>query len=194
MAGEARQGDWWAHRLHEPEKGCLLVATERLDGVHIFERAVVLLLSAGPIGLPTGIILNRPSLMSIKEAGSVAETDVFSGRQLFFGGPVEEDIFLLRNGAAAAESGSVAEVMEGLYYGTKESVQRVGEMVQKGYVAAGDFRFFDGRCRWDGIRELKEEVQAGYWAVAACSAGVLEMDCNQLWEDIVGLVWGKSVR
>ena len=61
--------DKWAHKIHEPEKGCLLIATEKLNGVHIFERTVILLLSTGPIG-PTGIILNRPSLMSIKETRS----------------------------------------------------------------------------------------------------------------------------
>lgn len=59
-------GGKWAHALQEPERGCLLIATEKLDGVHIFERTVVLLLSAGAGG-PTGVILNRPSLMLIKE-------------------------------------------------------------------------------------------------------------------------------
>ncbi|KAI6700510.1 hypothetical protein NL676_014834 [Syzygium grande] len=48
---------------------CLLIATDKLDGAHIFERAVVLPLSTGPVG-PAGVILNRPSLMSIKESKS----------------------------------------------------------------------------------------------------------------------------
>ncbi|KAJ6396386.1 hypothetical protein OIU77_021422 [Salix suchowensis] len=89
-------GDKWAHTIHEPEKGCLLIATEKLDGVHIFERTVILLLSTGPLG-PFGIILNRPSLMSIKETRS-AVLDVagtFSDRPLFFGGPLEEGLFLV---------------------------------------------------------------------------------------------------
>ncbi|CAI0453923.1 unnamed protein product [Linum tenue] len=89
-------GDRWAHAIHEPERGCLLIATEKLDGVHIFERTVVLLLSTGPAG-PLGIILNSPSLMSIKEMRNTATTssslsvnvmppEAFSGRPLFFGG------------------------------------------------------------------------------------------------------------
>jgi hypothetical protein len=43
-------GHKWAHSLVEPETGCLLIATEKLDGLHIFERTVILLLSAGVLG------------------------------------------------------------------------------------------------------------------------------------------------
>ncbi|XP_078430248.1 PPR containing protein (DUF179) [Wolffia australiana] len=185
-------GDWWAHALHEPETGCLLVATERLDGVHIFERTVVLLLSAFPVGPPTGIILNRPSLMSIKDAGP-ADMDpagTFLGRPLFFGGPREEGVFLARGPGG----GALPEVMDGLHYGTHRGVARAGEMVRAGAAAVGDFRFFDGHCGWDGPAQLRAEVRAGYWAVAACSARVIDMDCARLWEDIVGLVWGKGLR
>uniref|UniRef100_A0A804UB29 Uncharacterized protein n=1 Tax=Zea mays TaxID=4577 RepID=A0A804UB29_MAIZE len=84
--------DRWAHPLMKPEKGCLLIATEKLDGSHIFERTVILLLSS--LG-PDGVILNRPSLMSIKEAsGSICADDAdiacaFAGRPLFFGGKAD---------------------------------------------------------------------------------------------------------
>ncbi|CAA6657457.1 unnamed protein product [Spirodela intermedia] len=182
---ESPLGDRWAHPLHEPERGCLLVATERLDGVHIFERTVVLILSTGPVG-PTGIILNRPSLMSIKETRSVAldHAGVFSNRPLFFGGPS-------RKGSSC---GVFEEVMEGLYFGTKESVGCAAEMVKRDAVAAGDFRFFDGRCGWEG-QQLREEIRAGYWAAVACSPSVvLAMDSARHWEEIVGLVWGRKVR
>ena len=85
-------GDRWVHPLTEPEKGCLLIATEKLDGSHIFKRTVILLLSS--LG-PVGVILNRPSLMSIKEAsGSICADDAdivhaLAGRPLFFGGEAD---------------------------------------------------------------------------------------------------------
>nr|CAB3504611.1 unnamed protein product [Digitaria exilis] len=137
-------GDKWAHPLVEPEKGCLLIATEKLDGSHIFERTVILLLSAG-VRAPVGVILNRPSLMSIKEAaGSIFADDAdiagaFSGRPLFFGGPLEECFFILGPRRTAATGGDVVartglfeEVMPGVHYGTRETVGCAAELAKRG--------------------------------------------------------------
>lgn len=192
-------GNKWAHKIYEPEKGCLLVATEKLDGVHIFERAVILLLSTGPLG-PTGIILNRPSLMSIKDSKSTAldVAGTFSERPLYFGGPLEEEIFLVSphgGDAGLWRSGLLQEVMKGLYYGTKESVGCVAEMVKRNAVGVGDFRFFDGSCGWEK-GQLNDEIQAGYWAVAACSPTVIGLGSVGklgLWEEIVRLMGSKKV-
>jgi len=175
-------GDKWAHPLVEPEKGCLLIATEKLESSHIFERTVILLLSAGGVLGPVGVILNRPSLMSIKEAESIFADDAdiagtFSSRPLFFGGPLEEFFFLLGPRAAAgsdvvARTGLFEEVMPGLHYGTRESVGCAAELAKRGVVDVRDFRFFDGFCGWER-EQLREEVRAGLWRVAACSPAVL---------------------
>ncbi|KAF3444814.1 hypothetical protein FNV43_RR14507 [Rhamnella rubrinervis] len=176
--------DKWAHKIHEPEKGCLLIATEKLGGVHIFERTVILVLSTGPLG-PSGIILNRPSLMSIKETRSTAPNiaKTFSDRPLFFGGPLEESLFLVSsNGSEENEvvkSGVFEEVMKGVYYGTKESLGCAAEMVKRNMVGIGDFRFFDGYCGWEK-EQLKDEIAAGYSSVG-------------LWEEVLGLVGPKKV-
>ncbi|KAK4393151.1 hypothetical protein Sango_1785900 [Sesamum angolense] len=163
-------GDKWAHTIHEPEKGCLLIATEKLDGVHIFERTVILLLSTGPIG-PTGIILNRPSLMSIKEMRSSAldVSGAFSDRPLFFGGPLEEGLFLVQ-----------------------EKRRGVGK---SGVFEGGNERFFDGYCAWERD-QLKDEIWAGYWTVAACSpsvVGLTTVGSVGLWEEILGLMGPRKV-
>ncbi|OEL33999.1 hypothetical protein BAE44_0004984 [Dichanthelium oligosanthes] len=197
-------GDKWAHPLVEPEKGCLLIATEKLDGSHIFERTVILLLSAGVLG-PVGVILNRPSLMSIKEAESIFADDAdiasaFSGRPLFFGGPLEECFFLLGPRAAAgsdvvARTGLLEEVMPGLHYGTRESVGCAAELAKRGVVGVRDFRFFDGFCGWER-EQLRDEVRAGLWRVAACSPAVLGLASvvkGGLWEEVQGLVRERRV-
>ncbi|KAK7295419.1 hypothetical protein RJT34_18327 [Clitoria ternatea] len=192
-------GDKWAHIIHEPEKGCLLIATEKLDGVHIFERTVILLLSTGPLG-PTGIILNRPSLMSIKETRSTA-LDVegtFSNSPLFFGGPLEEGLFLLspkEGDDGVGKSGVFEEVMKGLYYGAKESVGCAAEMVKRNVVGLGDFRFFDGYCGWEK-EQLRDEIRAGYWTVAACSptvVGLGSVGSVGLWDEVLGLMGRRKV-
>ncbi|PON96329.1 Pentatricopeptide repeat [Trema orientale] len=195
-------GDRWAHTIHEPEKGCLLIATEKLDGVHIFERTVILLLSTGPLG-PSGIILNRPSLMSIKETRSTALdiAGTFSDRPLFFGGPLEEGLFLVspKGGGGGddvvGKSGVFDEVLKGLYYGTKESVGCAAEMVKRNMVGLGEFRFFDGYCGWER-EQLRDEIRAGYWTVAACSPSVIGLSSVGsvgLWEEVLGLMGPRKV-
>ncbi|KAK4601731.1 hypothetical protein RGQ29_011033 [Quercus rubra] len=194
-------GDKWAHIIHEPEKGCLLIATEKLDGVHIFERIVILVLSMGALG-PSGIILNRPSLMSIKETRSTVldVTGTFSGRPLFFGGPLEEDgLFLVSTSGSddgVRRSGVFEEVMKGLYYGSKESVGCAAEMVKRNVVGVEDFRFFDGYCGWEK-EQLKDEIRAGYWTVAACSPSVIGLASSVpsvgLWEEVLGLMGPREV-
>ncbi|KAF8408159.1 hypothetical protein HHK36_007301 [Tetracentron sinense] len=193
-------GDKWAHAIHEPERGCLLIASEKLNGVHIFERTVILILSTGPVG-PTGIILNRPSLMSIKEMKSTVldVAGTFSDRPLFFGGPLEEGLFLVSHKGGGDDgvgrSGVFEEVIKGLYYGTKESVGCASEMVKRNVVGVEDFRFFDGYCGWEKD-QLKDEIRAGYWTVAACSPSVIglaSVGSVGLWEEILGLMGQKKV-
>ncbi|KAK8278032.1 hypothetical protein V6Z12_D09G012700 [Gossypium hirsutum] len=195
-------GDKWAHTIREPEKGCLLIATKKLDGVHIFERTVILLLKEGSIG-PLGIILNQSSLKSIKEMRSTTIRDVsevFSHVPLFFGGPLEDGFFLVSptkddDDGGVEKSGGFEEVMKGLYYGTKESVGYAAEMVKRNVVKARDFRFFDGYCLWDK-EQLDEEIKAGFWIVVACSPSVIGLASVGnvgLWEEILGLIGPRNV-
>ncbi|XP_068655468.1 uncharacterized protein [Aristolochia californica] len=190
----------WAHPIHEPERGCVLMATEKLDGVHIFEKTAILLLSTGPLR-PTGIILNRPSLMSIKEMRSTAlDVDgTFSGWPLFFGGPLEDGLFLVSpkgdDDEEVGKSEVFEEVMKGLYYGRRESVGCAAEMVKRKVVGVGDLRFFDGYCGWE-TDQLKDEIKAGYWTVVACSPSVISLDnvgSGRLWEEILGLMGERKV-
>ncbi|GAB2243227.1 hypothetical protein Droror1_Dr00020002 [Drosera rotundifolia] len=188
-------GDKWAHMIHEPEKGCLLIATKKLDGDNIFERTVVLLLENSPIG-PTGIILNRPSLMSIKEAKSPAMdlSETFSNRPLFFGGPLRGGIFLI-NGPIQGDDFAFEEVMKGLYYGRRESLGIAPEIVKKNVVGLDDIRFFDGYCGW-GKEQLQDEIKSGCWTLAACSPSVIglgSVESSGLWEEVLGLIFPKML-
>ncbi|OVA11927.1 Protein of unknown function UPF0301 [Macleaya cordata] len=173
-------GKKWAHILHEPEKGCLLVATKKLDGVNIFKGTAILLLLMDPTG-PTGIILNRPS--SLRETRSTVPDveEILFDMPLYFGGPIDEKLVLVgpRKGDAeevVRRSGVFEEVMEGLYYGTKEeSVSCAAEMVKSNEVEVEDFRVFEGHCLWENLDKLKEEIRSGYWNVIACSPSIIGM-------------------
>ncbi|KAG2316385.1 hypothetical protein Bca4012_067271 [Brassica carinata] len=190
-------GNKWAHKILELETGCLLIATEKLNGVHIFEKTVILLLSVGPSG-PIGVILNRPSLMSIKETTKSTVLDMagtFSDKSLFFGGPLEEGLFLVspRKGEdnEVEKSGVFKQVMKGLYYGKRESIGLAAEMVKRNLAGRSELRFFDGYCGWEK-EQLEAEVLGGYWTVAACSLSVVELgsvvQSQGLWDEVVGLI------
>lgn len=138
--------------------------------------------------------------MSIKETRSTGldQDGMFSNRPLFFGGPLESGLFLLgpKDPEGSVEkSGLLEEVMTGLYYGTKESVGCVAEMVKRNLVGLGDLRFFDGYCGWEKD-QLRDEIRAGYWTVAACSPSVVGLGTVGgigLWEEVLGLMGRRKV-
>ncbi|KAI3865797.1 hypothetical protein MKX03_015889 [Papaver bracteatum] len=161
----------WAHILQEPEQGCLLIATEKLDGSNIFKGTVILILSIDS-KFSTGIILNKPSSMTITTV-----IDTMDG-PLYFGGPLDEKFVLASlkkksdDDEILMRSGLFEEVIEGLYYGTKqESLCCLDEMVKRNEVGVEDFRVFEGYCQWTN-KILRDEIRTGHWKVIACSPNI----------------------
>ncbi|MED6208047.1 hypothetical protein PIB30_041359 [Stylosanthes scabra] len=149
-------GTKWAHPIPVPETGCVLVATEKLDGVRTFERTVVLLLRSGsrhPQEGPFGIVINREKL---KVPG-------------------------------------FEEVIPGLCFGARNSLDDAAALVKKGVLRAQDFRFFVGYAGWQ-LDQLRDEIQSDYWYVAACSSSLLSSALSDssegLWEEILQLMGG----
>ncbi|KAJ7546101.1 hypothetical protein O6H91_08G024800 [Diphasiastrum complanatum] len=98
----------WAHPILTPEPGCVLIATEKLDGLSIFERTVILLLSDGLNGSsdgPFGLILNRPLPHTVKDMrpNDLALIEAFGNSQVHFGGPLISDLILLHHGSNQAK-------------------------------------------------------------------------------------------
>ncbi|KAI3890566.1 hypothetical protein MKX03_036114 [Papaver bracteatum] len=151
----------WAHILQEPEQGCLLIATEKLDGSNIFKGT-----------FSTGIILNKPSSMTISTAINTMDGP------LYFSGPLDENFVLASlkkksdDDEILVRSGFFEEVIEGLYYGTKqESLCCLDEMVKRNEVGVQDFRVFEGYCQWTN-KILRDEIRTGHWKVIACSPNI----------------------
>lgn len=177
----------WAHALPFPETGCLLVATEKLDGQPPFERSVILLLRLGsskPQDGPFGIILNRPILHTTKESEPITErmAQMLQNCRLFYGGPLPADIFLLMQ---AAEGFSHSEeIMPGVYYGYAHGLQQAADLTSQDKLL-NDFRFYVGYAGWD-FNQLKDEIAEGFWWVAACSPELLkEVASDSLWQEVL---------
>lgn len=192
-------GPKWAHPIPFPEPGCVLVATERLDGVRSFERTVVLLLRLGsrdPREGPFGVIINRPLHKKIKQMNpSNADlATTFSECPLHFGGPLDTSMFLIKSGDNSSIPG-FEQVVPGICFGARNSLEEAAELVKKGVLKAEDFRFFVGYAGWQ-LDQLREEIKEDYWVVTACSSyliggGAATDDSSGLWEEILQLMGGQ---
>ncbi|CAL5187328.1 unnamed protein product [Lathyrus oleraceus] len=190
-------GTKWAHPIPGPETGCVLVATEKLDGVRTFERTVVLLLRSGTRQSqegPFGIVINRPLHKKIKNIRPTNQdlTTSFSDCSLHFGGPLEASMFLLKSGEKLKVPG-FEEVVPGLYFGARNSLDDASRLVKKGIIKPRDFSFFIGYAGWQ-IDQLRDEIESEYWHVAACSSSLLYeamTDSSEgMWEEILQLMGG----
>ncbi|XP_058722029.1 uncharacterized protein LOC131593530 [Vicia villosa] len=190
-------GTKWAHPIPGPETGCVLVATEKLDGVRTFERTVVLLLRSGTRQSqegPFGIVINRPLHKKIKNIRPTNQdlTTSFSDCSLHFGGPLEASMFLLKSGEKLKVPG-FEEVVPGLYFGARNSLDDASRLVKKGIIKPHDFSFFIGYAGWQ-IDQLRDEIESEYWHVAACSSSLLceamTESSEGIWEEILELMGG----
>ncbi|XP_010927859.1 uncharacterized protein [Elaeis guineensis] len=197
-ASSRQLGLKWAHPLSMLETGCLLVATEKLDGLSSFDRTVVLLLRLGsrdPREGPFGVILNRPLDRKIKhmKPSNPDLATTFADCSLHFGGPLDASIFLLKTSGNSSVQG-FEQVIPGICFGARHSLNEAAALIKKGLLGPQDFRFFVGYSGWQ-FDQLQEEIRLGYWVVAACSSHLINEalagSSSNLWEEILQLMGGQ---
>ncbi|XP_075483889.1 uncharacterized protein LOC142524047 isoform X1 [Primulina tabacum] len=189
----------WAHPISAPENGCLLVATEKLDGVRTFQRTVILLLRSGtrnPQEGPFGVVINRPLHKKMKHMNptNIELATTFSDCSLHFGGPLDASMFLIRAGETTGRP-CFEEVINGVYFGSRNTLDEASGLAKKGTLKSQDFRFFVGYAGWQ-LDQLREEIESDYWYVAACSSNMIfggsqSSSSDGLWEEILQLMGGR---
>ncbi|KAL9437676.1 hypothetical protein AB3S75_023528 [Citrus x aurantiifolia] len=170
---------------------------EKLDGIRTFERTVVLLLRSGtrhPQEGPFGVVINRPLHKKIKHMKPTNHelATTFADCSLHFGGPLEASMFLLKTGQSKLPG--FEEVIPGLCFGARNSLDEAAALVKKGVLKPQDFRFFVGYAGWQ-LDQLREEIESDYWYVAACSSDLIcgatsDTSSESLWEEILQLMGG----
>ncbi|XP_074584251.1 LOW QUALITY PROTEIN: uncharacterized protein LOC141840227 [Curcuma longa] len=188
----------WAHPIPMLESGCVLLATEKLDGVPMFERTVILLLSLGsrdPRDRPFGVILNRPLRRKIKHMNPSNPhlATIFSDCSVHCGGPVEANMFLLKSSDGLLLPG-FGEAVSGVYFGSRNNLDAAAALVKTGAFMPRDFVFFEGYSGWE-FDQLLDELESGYWVVASCSSHLVHQvygtSSSNLWEEILQLMGGQ---
>ena len=156
-----------------PAKGRLLVATEEVHG-EIFAETVILLLAYDESGA-MGLVVNRPTEVSLEEL--LEETKAVAGDRttVYWGGPVEMDSL-----SALAKSGASAEAAEQVV----TSVYRVpfDTAMEKAAAEPASARFYLGYAGW-APGQLDHELARGSWHVLPASSDIVFADDpKRLWD------------
>ncbi|MQM17565.1 hypothetical protein Taro_050538 [Colocasia esculenta] len=194
----SKLGSKWVHPIPVPETGCVLIATDKLDGVRTFERSVVLLLRIGtrdPREGPFGIILNHPLNKKIRHMKPTNPdlATTFAECSLHFGGPLDASMFLLRT-SENSPLPNFEQVIPGICFGTRNGLDKAAALVKRGTYRPQDFQFFVGYAGWQ-VDQLREEIESDYWIVAACSSDLIGSalvgSSSGLWVEILQLMGGQ---
>jgi putative transcriptional regulator len=161
-------------------KGQLLVALPVLRDMN-FDRTVVLVIEHDPANGAVGLVLNRPSPLSVGEplepwAPLAAEPAV-----VFVGGPVSPSSAIGLAVAAAADEGGAGWHIVDLAAGPDAAEQTVARV-----------RVFAGYAGW-GQAQLEDEIAAGAWLVIDAAPGDLMTGApEELWEEVLRRQGGRT--
>lgn len=160
-------------------KGIFLVAAPSLRDPN-FRQTVVLLCEHGAEGA-LGVVVNRPTAMSVSEA--LPQMPVLEGQRhvLFSGGPVQPNqVMLLYRLEHLPENSH--HVFDGVCLGGDTELVEKILTTDRGSEA---FRAYIGYSGW-GPGQLESEMKTGSWImVPADSATVFEKDPSRLWSEIL---------
>lgn len=160
-------------------QGQFLVAANHLRDPN-FYRSVVLLLEHNSQGA-MGLVINRPSAVTVERALSEHLDTGTCETPVFVGGPVETSaLFVVHNSLSLGQLDQ--EVIPGLFlagsHQSFETVVKDGLQPDKGV----RFRVFCGYSGW-GAQQLESEIDRGDWLTLPGDAPiVLEQDPYGAWE------------
>lgn len=163
----------------EAASGVFLVARPQLNDPNFRESVVLVTQHAG--GSPVGVIINRPTRLSLAEV--FPENAKLRGLPdtLFFGGPVSTRllVFVFRADSRPRDS---LKVLENVYMSFKQDL--LAELLQRP-VPTQDLRIYAGYSGW-GTGQLAHEMARGDWhMVRADPDTIFRTDPAKVWEQML---------
>jgi putative transcriptional regulator len=168
----------------EALRGSLLIAGPQLLDPN-FRRTVVLVADYGDEGA-MGVILNRPSGMTVADAAPDLEPLVGPDAPIFAGGPVQptSGVVLAEVAVVRDDTEGAALAMNEPVFGDVVLVPGLGELADV-IDAAGSVRVFAGYAGW-GPGQLDEELERDDWIVEpAQPSDVFSEDPDALWVSVL---------
>lgn len=168
--------------------GRLLVATPHLSGP-IFGQTVILLLDYDATGA-IGVILNRPTSLSLSEIFPNVEDLKTRRDRVYLGGPVAPSsmAFLIRAEKKPPDS---HHLMDDIHMSGSALAL---EHVVKSKTPPSQFHAFVGYSGW-APRQLDGEVERGdWWVVPAAPELIFDTAPDELWQKMMSTYGGVQVR
>jgi putative transcriptional regulator len=163
----------------EPAAGRFLVARRTLDDPH-FRHSVIYLLRHGPAGT-VGLIINRPSGLSLSDAVSGIDDMDHDPRPVFFGGPVEFNTvsMLIRN---EQESRLVEHIADDVYLsGDRSVLDRL--LTEKKPDDA--LHFYLGHAGWLPGQLVEEIRQEEWYVIDTDPAVIFSTKPGSIWKRLI---------
>lgn len=188
----------WVHRLPQPERGCLLVASHEapaLLGTEAVWQSVVLVVDVTPAG-SVGLLLNRPTGMALARrpgglpfeisGAPTGMQDAFGDNRVYRGGAVAQQVLHLLHGHARLEGAQ--QLVPGVFLGGERDATA---RVQRGELDPASFKFFAGATLWES-GQLERECAKGAWIPVAAARPLILKQVLQLptpfWRELLDLL------
>lgn len=169
--------------------GQFLVATPQLQDTN-FYRTVILLLEYNSEGA-MGLVINRPSAITLDSAFAQAEDTSLSNSPIFSGGPVETTaLFILHD--CPNVGGSDEHVASGIYLtGSNDTFSSLVGPESPCDHSCG-FRVYCGYAGW-GEGQLDDEIDRGDWRVMPATPRlVFHVDPYEAWDKATAEIQKQS--
>lgn len=169
-------------------RGHFLIAGCRLRDPNFF-KSVVLIVEHTEEGA-MGLIINRPSSVTVANALSGHFDLPETGDLIFCGGPVEPGAYFVLHNTSAFDAAE-CPVVGGLYVGSSAAVF---EEIVRNACAENEFRFrvFSGCAGW-GPDQLESELARGDWLTCpACEDAIFHDDPYVIWDLLVRKVFESN--
>jgi len=165
-----------------------LVAQKDLRDPFFRDAVVLVTHRIGPT--PIGVIINRPTGITVEKAIADSGEASLKGELVYFGGPVSAEQVIVVFRAKNPPRHSV-EVMQGVYMTMdREAIRSL--LARK--LSPKDIRFFAGYAGW-GFGQLEAEVARGGWVLVRADAATLfEKKSDGLWQDLYRKGSAKQAR
>jgi putative transcriptional regulator len=165
--------------IRELGRGVFLVAGKQLNDPN-FLRTVILLLEYDATGA-LGLVINRPSQVSLAALLPDVEGLDDNTKTVFLGGPVgRNQLFLLVRSEVPPSDSKL--VIDGIYASTSSETLRE---IASDTAADTAFHAYAGYAGW-AAKQLDREVLRGDWLIAPADAPtVFDEDSESIWPDLV---------
>ncbi len=172
----------------DPMSSIFLVARKELPDPFFRDSVVLVTHRAGPV--PVGVIINRPTQLTV--ARVIPDLDQSPAREtkVFFGGPVSAQALMVVFRAEAPPKDAI-EVLEGVYLSSSAEVLR--ELLGRKVPAQG-VRLFAGHASW-APGQLEAEIARRDWHLVRADARTLfESKPEDLWRELERRASAKMAR